>query len=103
MNPFGISDKSYQILQQYFARKPNIEKVVIFGSRARGTCRNGSDIDLALFGTDLDEIRIKTELEYLPTPYMYDVLDYQKLEKAELKNHIDTIGKIFYQKPEKQF
>ena len=54
MNPFGISDKSYQILQQYFARKPNIEKVVIFGSRARGTCRNGSDIDLALFGTDLD-------------------------------------------------
>ena len=103
MNPFGISDKSYQILQQYFARKPNIEKVVIFGSRARGTCRNGSDIDLALFGTDLDEIRIKTELEDLPTPYMYDVLDYQKLEKAELKKHIDTIGKIFYQKTEKQF
>lgn len=98
MNSFGISDKSYQILQNYFQQAENIDKVVIFGSRALGTYRNGSDIDLALFGKNLNMIKINAELEELQTPYMYDVLEYETLQNQALKDHIRTHGKILFQR-----
>ncbi len=98
MNSFGISEKSYLILQSYFQQAENIDKVVIFGSRALGTYRNGSDIDLALFGKDLNIIKINAELEELQTPYMYDVLEYETLQNQALKDHIRTQGQIFFQR-----
>ena len=98
MNSFGISDKSYQILQSYFQQAENIDKVVIFGSRALGTYRNGSDIDLALFGKNLNMIKINAELEELQTPYMYDVLEYETLQNQALKDHIRTQGQILFQR-----
>jgi len=95
---FGISDKSYQLLQQYFFLKKNINKVIIFGSRALETYRRGSDIDFAVLGEDLNEIEIKTDLENLSTPYMYDVIDYNKLDNKNLQKHIDNQGKIFFER-----
>ena len=96
MNQFGISDKSYQLILQYFSSQENIEKVVVFGSRALGTYHNGSDIDVAVWGENLNDIAIKTDLEELSTPYMYDVIDYDKLDNEKLKNHINTYGKLLF-------
>ncbi len=98
MNMFGISDKSYQLLQQYFFTHKNINKVIIFGSRALETYRHGSDIDFAIWGADLNEIEIKMDLENLSTPYMYDVIDYNKLDNENLQKHIDSQGKIFFER-----
>ena len=96
MNQFGISDKSYHLILQYFTSQERIEKVVIFGSRALGTYRNGSDIDVAVWGKDWNDIAIKTDLEELSSPYMYGVIDYDKLDNEKLKNHIDVYGKLLF-------
>ena len=94
MNQFGISDKSYRLILQYFLSQEDIRKVMIFGSRALGTYRNGSDIDIVVWGNELNEISIKTDLEELSTPYMYDVVDCDKLDNEKLKKHINTYEKL---------
>ena len=98
MNQFGISDKSYRLILQYFLSQEDIRKVMIFGSRALGTYRNGSDIDIVVWGNELNEISIKTDLEELSTPYMYDVVDYDKLDNEKLKKHINTYGKLLFKR-----
>ena len=50
---FGLSDATIEKIRSVFARHPQVEKAVLYGSRAKGTFRNGSDIDLTLFGDGL--------------------------------------------------
>ena|ERR1022692_4200191 len=99
-NPFGISDKSYNILIDALRRFPEVKEVIIFGSRAKGNYKNGSDIDLAIKGNDsspLLAMNINGYLnETLPTPYFVDVVDYNSLTNIDLKSHIDRVGLLFY-------
>lgn len=100
MNQFGISEKSYTLLLQAFAKFPQVEQVAIFGSRARGNYKKGSDIDLAIKGTDCTAqlaLDIMAYLnEELPIPYMVDIIDYGSLQHPELREHIDRVGMLFY-------
>lgn len=98
-NPFGISEKSYLLLVETFAKYTQIEEVILFGSRAKGNYKNGSDIDLAIKGKNCTE-SLAFDLsgyvnEELPIPYMVDVLDYNSLRNQDLKEHIDRVGKNF--------
>ena len=71
------------------------KKIVLFGSRAKGDFRKGSDIDLALFSTNLlhDElIKIKANVNELSIPYTIDILDFNKIKNEDLKEHILRIG-----------
>lgn len=81
---------------------PEIEEVVIFGSRALGTARKGSDVDLAIKGphvTDQAAAELSVTLnERLPIPYYVDVVSYPTLQHENLRQHIDTVGKLFYRK-----
>lgn len=99
--PFGLSSKTINVIQTYFQQYPEIESVKIYGSRAMGTERPGSDIDLAIF-FNLDNAsligKILGELDELSTPYLFDVTDYAKIEHPPLKDHIDRVGKFIYQK-----
>jgi predicted nucleotidyltransferase len=47
---FGITEKSFELITEAIARRPEIERAVIFGSRAMGNAKHGSDIDLAIYG-----------------------------------------------------
>lgn len=98
MNNFGLPERTIQELLSYFKTKPNIEKVYIFGSRAKGTYHNGSDVDFAIWFKDEDttSTRIAGELDDLPTPYKFDVINYKTLTHEEMKNSIDKDGKVFY-------
>lgn len=99
MDNFGLPERTINLLLEYFKSKPFIEKVLIYGSRAKGSYKNGSDIDLAIWTDNHDAIqKIWGELDDLPTPYMFDVTDYKALTHEGLKNNIDTDGKLFYQK-----
>jgi predicted nucleotidyltransferase len=103
MNIFGISDKSYELLQEAFVKYPQIEEVVIFGSRAKGNFKKGSDIDLAIKGADCSP-KLALDLssylnEFLPIPYKIDVIDYASLNHLELKEHINRVGVSFYTHP----
>lgn len=98
MNTFGISEKSYMLLLQVLKQIPDIEKVIIFGSRAKDTCHKGSDIDLAISGPKLSvasALEISAILnEREPLPYHVDVVHYESIENKSLRDHIDRVGQI---------
>ncbi len=99
MNPFGISDKSYKLLIDTFSKYPQIEEILIFGSRAKGNYKNGSDIDLALKGSECTPDLVLNLTGYineeLPIPYHVDIVDYNTIGNIDLKEHIDRVGKSF--------
>lgn len=96
---FGISETVIKELQDIFRRHANIRKVLIFGSRAKGNYRSGSDIDLALVGDEIDYnqlLDIRCEIEDLGLLYSVDLLDYSKKAGTPLGDHIDRVGQVFY-------
>lgn len=97
MNNFGLSEKTIEIIKKLLSNYPQIKEVKIFGSRAKGNYKLSSDIDLALFGNIDDKLlrHIASELDELPTPYQFDVLNYNDIDNKNLKNNIDKFGKIF--------
>jgi predicted nucleotidyltransferase len=101
-NSFGIYRQSFNLLTESVKKFPEIEKAVIFGSRAMGNYKKGSDIDLAIFGQKVN-FDITSRLsgllnEELPIPYYTDVLNFNTIENEELKQHILTEGKVLYKK-----
>lgn len=97
MNKFGLPDRTVNELINFFKSKPEIEKVLIYGSRAKGTFKNGSDIDFAIWTDDEENsYRIAWELDELPTPYKFDVTSYKSLTNEKFKKSIDLDGKLFY-------
>lgn len=98
---FGLPADTIQRMQQVFARYPAIEEVVIYGSRAKGNFRPGSDIDLTLKGPKLDAAllsKLLTELDELNTPYLMDVSIYHQLQAQGLIEHIHNVGQVFYRR-----
>ena len=96
-NSFGLPERTVNELLEFFKKKAEIQKVIIYGSRAKGTYKNGSDIDFAIWITDEGKLSsIKAELEDLPTPYKFDVINYETLTNEALKNSIDTDGIEIY-------
>ena len=99
---FGLSEKTFTTLHSIFRKYPGIEKVVLYGSRANGNCRRGSDIDLTLkiddTFTHTDLLHITGDFDDSDMPYFIDVSIYDKLSNPELKAHIDRVGKVLYSK-----
>lgn len=81
---------------------PEIEEVLLFGSRAKGNAKKASDIDLAIKGRDVTDTtirRLSARLnEELPFPFFFDVLRYESIRNPDLVDHIDRIGKVIYKK-----
>ena len=95
-NNFGLPQRTMNELLNYFETRSDIEKVVIFGSRAKGTYRNGSDIDFAVWSDKDAPLGIALELDELPTPYSFDVINYKTLSNEQMKKNIDEEGQLFY-------
>ena len=97
MQDFGLPQRTIDELLNYFKTKPYIEKVCIYGSRAKGNYRNGSDIDFAIWTDEHSLIsRIAGELDDLPTPYRFDVTDYKALTHQGMIDSINQEGIVFY-------
>ena len=97
---FGLSDTVIKELQDVFRRYTNIEKVLIFGSRSKGNFREGSDIDLAVIGQGVDYnllLSILCEIDDLELLYSVDLIDYNKKKGTHIGDHIDRVGKVFYE------
>jgi uncharacterized protein len=96
---FGLPTSTVDTIRRILAEVSALEKAVIYGSRAKGTHRPGSDIDLALFGDklDIDTLgRIATRLEESPIPYQVDLSIFRLIEHAGLRDHIERAGQLFY-------
>ena len=97
-NKFGLSDRTVNTILNYFTTKPEIKKVVLYGSRAKGNYKTGSDIDFAVWTDSHSNISaILNELDELQTPYKFDVTDYLRLEHTGMKQNIDNDGIVFYE------
>ncbi|NEX17632.1 MAG: hypothetical protein C1943_13645 [Halochromatium sp.] len=101
MREFGLPPTTTRLIRQTLAELPAVEKAVIYGSRAKGTYRPGSDIDLTLFGEglDLDMLgRISTMLDESPIPYQVDLSLFDHIDHAGLREHIERVGREFYRR-----
>ena len=88
-------------IQRIFAKFPAIEKAILYGSRAKGNAKNGSDIDLTIVGNSLlfsDLLKIESELSELNSPYLIDLCIYHQIQNPDLLGHIQRVGKLFYEK-----
>ena len=96
---FGLKQETIDKINSVFKRHPEVEEVIIYGSRAKGTHHEGSDIDITLKGTQLNETirtKISQEIDDLNTPYLFDISIYHKLSCPALLTHIHQAGKRFY-------
>ena len=96
-NKFGIKEKSYQEMLEVFKQIPEIEQVILFGSRARGDYKKTSDIDLAVKFNDSDKkLLLIHKLEEINCILKIDVLNIEKISKKELKANIQNEGIEIY-------
>ncbi len=98
---FGLSTSDIDVIIGILEAYPEINEVIIFGSRAKETYKKGSDIDIALKGMKLEPIvsQIAGKLnEETTLPYYFDVVDYESIGSSNLKDHIDRVGIVLYKK-----
>jgi predicted nucleotidyltransferase len=96
---FGLSVDTLGKMRAVFKRYPTVTKVIVYGSRAKGTYKPGSDIDLALVGDKLELealLKIQGELEDLLIPYQIDLCLHKDIDNPQLLDHIQRVGKTFY-------
>ncbi len=95
MKNTGIPPQHFQSILNLFKKYPQIHEVILLGSRTKGNFREGSDIDLALKGENLDS-RLLTQLEMdyeeLNLPWKLDLILYHQIQNEDLKDHIHRVG-----------
>ena len=99
---FGLDVDTLRELRQAFAKFPRIEKALIYGSRAKGNYKKGSDIDITLVGKNLTlenaTYPLANDLDDLYLPYKFDISIFNQLDDSDFIDHILRVGKTFYQK-----
>jgi predicted nucleotidyltransferase len=98
---FGLTDNAQRLIRAVFEKQPKIDKAILFGSRAIGNYKNGSDIDLMLEGDQLrleDLLELMVQLDNLDLPYKFDISDRKSIQNNALLEHIQRVGITFYSK-----
>ncbi len=102
-NPFGLTDADMRTITTVLGRYPGVETALIFGSRAKGTFRRGSDVDIALKGPTLTYRTVAEISDFLNEetimPYHFDILAYHAIDNPDLIDHIDRVGMVFFTAP----
>jgi uncharacterized protein len=100
---YGLKEQTIAGICAVFASHPLVEKAMLYGSRAMGNFKPGSDLDLTLFGASLSSQElgvIDEELDELLLPYQIDLSIFHQIENVDLREHIERVGVIFYRKLE---
>lgn len=96
----GLLERDLRILRQAASAFPEVRQLILFGSRAKGTHKVGSDVDLAIKGgavTYDTAVRLAGRLnEEEPLPYFFDVVNYNTINEPALKDHIDRVGVVVF-------
>ncbi len=104
MSRFGLPETTIQKISAVLARHPQVKQAILYGSRAKGNYKHGSDIDLTLRGeADLNLrvlYQIVDELDDLLLPYTIDLSLYNHIADPDVIAHIQRVGVTFYEKGE---
>jgi len=98
-NRFGLTQRDMQTFREIFDKYPDVKEVHIFGSRAKGNFKNGSDVDLAIVNKDFNSstlAKLSGEFEDSALPYRIDLVVLSDLTHADLIDHINRVGIIFF-------
>ncbi len=102
---YGLLESDLRHIIDAVETLPEIDQLILFGSRAKNTYQPGSDVDLAIKGTS---VTYNTVLhlgdllnEQKPLPYFFDVVDYQSIQEPELIAHIDRVGIVIFDRCDK--
>lgn len=99
--PCGLSQEALREIQGVLALYPEVEKAILYGSRATGTFKPGSDIDLTLTGENLTHnhlLGIMSDLDDLLLPWMIDLSLLADLDHPNLREHIGRVGQTLYER-----
>lgn len=91
----GLQDQHLTLLQEIFDRYPQVEQVKVYGSRAKNTFQERSDIDLVVYGQTIDRVilgKINQDLEESDLPYLVDLQQYESLTNQDLIQEIDRFS-----------
>jgi len=99
---YGLSPETIQKTSRIFSQHANIDEVILYGYRAKGNYKPGSDIDLTIKGEglNLEQLnKISNDLDDLLLPYTFDLSIFHHITNIDLMNHIKRVGnKVFYQR-----
>ena len=99
---FGLQETTIEKICSVLACHPQIEKALLYGSRAKGNYKNGSDIDLTLVGgQDLTMkvlYRIMDEIDDLLLPYTFDLSIFNHISDPDVIEHIQRVGVLLYER-----
>ena len=100
MSGIGLTDHEVVLMCSVFGAHPDIREAILFGSRAKGTFRPQSDVDLALIGLadDLEAEAVADDLDRLPLPYRFDVKAHDAIAYQPLRDHIRRVGVSLYRR-----
>ncbi len=97
---YGLKDNAIDQIRQVFARYPELEKVLLYGSRAKGNFKPGSDIDLTCIGEHLTQSilnKIENDIDDLLLPYTFDISILKHISNPDFIAHVNRVGIVFYQ------
>jgi predicted nucleotidyltransferase len=95
----GLRSTETDQLQRVFEIESSISEVILYGSRAKGTYRPGSDVDLTLKGEGLTTDKLMTlsaKIDDLLLPYEVDLSIYKHIDNPDLMDHITRVGKVIF-------
>jgi predicted nucleotidyltransferase len=101
MPKFGLPDNTIATVRNILAQCEMIEQAILYGSRAKGNYKLGSDIDLTLIGLKLTDrmlAKIAGQLDESNIPYQVDLSIKNNIDNPNLLEHIDRVGVVFYQR-----
>jgi uncharacterized protein len=102
---FGLKQKDITAICDILSKFQEVEQAKIFGSRAKGNFKNGSDVDIVLQGKSCGSgiaLRISAILnEETNMPYHFDVLCYSDIKNLDLLEHIERVGKVIFRREDK--
>ena len=98
---FVLKESDIELIQTVLSNYLEVDKVVIYGSRAKGTFKPVSDIDLTLLGEKLNltiQYKIENDLDDLMLPYLFDISIFNQISNTDLVEHINRVGIVFFER-----
>ena len=101
---FGLSERALHLLRDLFATQPALHRAIVYGSRAKGNFRPGSDIDITLDAPGMENARflnLCSAADDLMLPWMMDLSLLHHIDNPALLEHINRVGKPLWVRPDK--
>lgn len=98
---YGLKGNVINQIRQVLSRYEELEQALLYGSRAKGNFKPGSDIDLTLTGDGLNQRilnKIEDELDDLMLPYTFDLSILKQVTNPDFIDHVKRVGIVFYER-----